>query len=219
MKLVLLLPGYLESPDYRHFVVIDEELTSLGYKVVRVDPCLLWTTGLVENYTLTNYTKQIKEIIDSYDAEVLEEVVLVGHSLGAAASIIVGADDARVAKVVCLSPTVKLDKSREKWNENGVRNSRKDLPDDPTKFREFSVPLSHLEDKSGYSVIDALNNLKIPIMFLFGSDDPSANEIQKVVDNNQISKVVKVENMGHDFRQSLDLCNLVAGEVKRFLLD
>ncbi len=31
MKLALLLPGYLESPDYRHLVVIDEELSSMTF--------------------------------------------------------------------------------------------------------------------------------------------------------------------------------------------
>ncbi len=39
MKLVILLPGYLESPDYRHLVVIDEKLSGLGYEVKRVDLC------------------------------------------------------------------------------------------------------------------------------------------------------------------------------------
>ncbi len=219
MKLALLLPGYLESPSYRHLVVIDEELSGMGYEVKRVDPCLLWATGNTERYTLTNYIKQIKEIIDSYKKDELEKVVLIGHSLGAAAAILVGADDARVTKVMCLSPTVVLDKSREKWGESGIRCSKKDLPDDPSAFREFCVPLSHLDDRKQYSVTDALLDLTIPIMFLFGSDDPTFDEIQKVADNAKIFKVVKIENMGHDFRQSLDLCNQVAGEVKRFLTD
>jgi pimeloyl-ACP methyl ester carboxylesterase len=219
MKLALLLPGYIESPDYLHLVVIDEGLSGLGYKVVRVDPCLLWATGEVENYILTNYIKQIKEIIDSYESDNLEEVVLVGHSLGASAAILVGADDIRVTKIVCLSPAVVLDKSREKWNESGIRCSKKDLPTDPNVFREFCVPLSHLDDRKQYSVTEALHDLTIPTMFLFGSDDPSADEIQKVVDSAQISKVVRIENMSHDFRQSLDLCNRVADEVKKFLLD
>lgn len=35
----------------------------------------------------------------------------------------------------------------------------------------------------------------------------------------KISRVVKIENMSHDFRQSLDLCEQVADEVKRFLVD
>ena len=219
MKLALLLPGYLESADYRHLVVIDEELSGLEYEVKRVDPCFLWTTGNVENYTLTNYIKQIKEIIDSCEKGSLEEVVLIGHSLGAAAAIIVGVNDARITKVVCLSPTVELDKSREKWGESGTRCSKKDLPNDPSSFREFCIPLSHFDDRKQYSVIDALRDLTIPIMFLFGTDDPSADEIQGVADSAKISKVVKIENMSHDFRQSLDLCNQVAGEVKRFLAD
>lgn len=219
MKLALLLPGYLESADYRHLVVIDEELSRMGYEVKRVDPCLLWTTGDVAGYTLTSYIKQIKEIVDSCEKDEYGEIVLIGHSLGAAVAIIVGADDIRVTKVVCLSPAVVLDKSREKWGETGIRCSRKDLPNDPSAFREFCIPLSHLDDRKQHSVTDALLGLAIPIMFLFGSDDPTADEIKKVADNYKVSRVVKIENMSHDFRQSQDLCNRVAGEVKRFLAD
>lgn len=217
MKLALLLPGYLESPNYRHLVVIDEKLSGLGYEVKGVDPCGLWSTGDVKSYTLTNYIKQIKGIVDFYKKNEPEEVLLIGHSLGAAAAIIVGAEDTRVTKVVCLSPTVLLDKSREKWGESGIRCSKKDLPANPSLFREFCIPLSHLDDRKRYSVTDALLDLTIPTMFLFGSEDPSSAEIQNAADDAKISKVVKIESMNHDFRQSLDLCNQVAEEVEKFL--
>ncbi len=38
MKLALLLPGFLDSPDYLHLTTIEKGLQALGYTVVRLDP-------------------------------------------------------------------------------------------------------------------------------------------------------------------------------------
>ena len=178
---------------------------------------MLWSTGDEQNYTLTNYIKQIEEILEPYKQNNPEEVVLVGHSLSASVAILVGAKSDVVTKVVCLSPTVILEKSRNKWGEDGTRLSKKDLPDNPSAFREFSVPLSHYEDRKEYSVYEAIKDFKKPILFLFGLKDPSVGEIEKVVNELKISKVVRIENMNHDFRQSPKLCNLVANEIEKFL--
>lgn len=219
MKLALLLPGYLESPEYQHLLVIDTKLSSLGYKVLRIDPCLLWSTGIEQKYTLTNYIKQVEEIIESYRQYDLEDVVLVGHSLGASTAILVGVRSDIVTKVICLSPSLVLEKSRNKWGEDGVRLSKKDLPDNPSVYRDFSIPLSHYEDRKKYSVIDALGDFKKPMMFLFGLKDPLVGEIERLVSEIEISKVVRIENMNHDFRQSPELCDIVANEVEKFLAD
>ena len=61
MKLALLLPGYLDSPDYLHMKTFEKGLKKLGYTTERLDPCDLWKTGDVKNYTITNYLKQIQE--------------------------------------------------------------------------------------------------------------------------------------------------------------
>ncbi|MFA7301468.1 MAG: hypothetical protein WC069_04110 [Candidatus Shapirobacteria bacterium] len=81
MKLAILLPGYIESPDYHHLIVIDKKLSNLGYTVVRIDACGLWSTGNTINYTTTNYINQVQNIIDSYLSQNPTEIILVGHSL------------------------------------------------------------------------------------------------------------------------------------------
>ena len=40
MKLALLLPGYLDSPDYLHMKIFEKGLKGLGYTTERLDP--LW---------------------------------------------------------------------------------------------------------------------------------------------------------------------------------
>ena len=82
MKLALLLPGYLDSPDYLHMKVFEKRLIELGYTVERLDACDLWITKDTSNYTITNFVKQIKGRVDYYKSQSPEEIVLIGHSMG-----------------------------------------------------------------------------------------------------------------------------------------
>jgi hypothetical protein len=38
MKVALLLPGYLDSPDYLHMMTFENMLKELGFVVERLDP-------------------------------------------------------------------------------------------------------------------------------------------------------------------------------------
>ncbi len=57
MKVALLLPGYLDSPDYLHLRMFDKRLTKLGYTVERLDPCNLWKNNDISKYSITNFIK------------------------------------------------------------------------------------------------------------------------------------------------------------------
>lgn len=216
LKLALLLPGYVESPDYRHLVVIDSLLTTMGYTVIRVDACHLWQTGDGQNYTTTNYINQVKKIVESYLTRKPTEIVLVGHSLGSLVALQVGNAYQQIVKIICLSPPVHLDKSDHKW-VNGFRISKKDLPDRPSEFREFTIPYSFVEDRKQYSMSGSLKNNKKSLLIIMGEDDPSIVEFQSLVDDLNLSNFIKIKNMDHDFRQSDKLCNQVALEIKNFL--
>jgi pimeloyl-ACP methyl ester carboxylesterase len=218
MKLALLLPGYIESPDYHHLVVIDKKLQSLGYASVRVDACNLWQTGNCSTYTTTNYITQVNDIMNSYQNRGLEEVVLIGHSLGVLVALVVGNTNNLVSKIICLSPPNPLQQSDSKWI-NGVRTSKKDLPQDPTIFREFSVPISFVPDRDQYSFIDSLKNFQKPLQIIIGDQDPSFESIKKVATDLNLPNFVTKTGMGHDFRQSDDLCQSVASDIVTFLND
>jgi len=100
MKLALLLPGYLDSPDYLHLKTFDQKLTSLGYIVERLDPCgLWWSRGDIKKYSVTNYLKQIKDRLDHYKDSKPDEVVIIGHSLGGLISIVAGNRMDQITKV------------------------------------------------------------------------------------------------------------------------
>lgn len=219
MKLALLLPGYLDSPDYLHFIVIEKRLISLGYKVERIDACGLWKTGEVEKYNLTNYLKSIRDVIDSYKSQNPSEVVLIGHSFGGSVAIIAGSKYTEVTKVIGLCPAVDFDKSNNKWGDGGSRFSKRDLPENPSAFREFDIPFSFVEDRKNYSAIESLKGLNKPLMILMGMKDDTVlpEDVEAAVKNANNPYVVKMENMGHNFRKTVEEASVVADEIEKFL--
>ena len=216
MKLALLLPGYLESPDYHHLVVIDDSLTKLGYTVLRVDPCGLWQTRDTSYYLTTNYISQVTGIINSYKEQKPEEIILIGHSLGCLVALQIAAVVPQITKVVCLSPPSSLDKSDHKW-VNGYRTTKKDVPGNSEEFTEFTIPYSFTEDRKQYSMIDSFNGCQKPILTIMGEDDPSTIELEPVLTKLSHLTFKKFPSMGHDFRQSEELCQQVASEIVNFV--
>lgn len=219
MKLALLLPGYLDSPNYLHLMTFEKRLEELGYNVERLDPCNLWSTGNVNNYSVTNYVKQIKDRIDSYKNQQPEEVLLLGHSLGGFTSIVAGSLISDVTKIVALCPPSSIEGLAKKWDSKPSRVSKRDLPDDGFKYREFDIPLTFVEDARKYSAIEAVRNIKKPLMIFIGMKDTSVppTETEILVSNAIHPSVVRMENIGHDFRNSQQECNIVMNEIKKFL--
>lgn len=218
MKIALLLPGYLDSPDYSHMLIFENGLKKLGYIVERLDACNLWKTGDVNNYSITNFIKQIKERVEYYEKQKPDEIVLIGHSNGAFTSIIAGNRLQGVTKIVALCPPPDKEGSESKW-KNGVRVSKKDFPNNPEKFREFAIPYSYIEDALKYSAVNEVKKIHKPIMIFIALADKVVlpEWTEDIVKNANDPYVVRQPNMGHDFRFSLEECNIVMNEIEKFL--
>lgn len=219
MKLALLLPGYLDSPDYLHMKVFEKRLKELGYIVERLDPCHLWETGNVDNYSVTNYIKQIKERVEFYKEQDPEGVILVGHSLGGFTSILAGDLLPEVTKIIALCPPSSIERLGKKWEGKPFRVSKRDLPNDNLKYREFNVPLTFVKDAQKYSAIEAIHKIKKPLMIFIGMADTSVapKETEILVSNAIDPHVIRMQKIGHDFRHSEKECNIVMAEIERFL--
>lgn len=218
MKIALLLPGYLDSPDYLHLVTFEKRLKELGYVVERLDACNLWKTGDVQNYTITNFIKQIRDRVDFYKNQNPEEILLLGHSNGAFTSIVAGARIPEVTKIIALCPPPDKEGSEHKW-VNGVRVSKRDLPNNPTKFREFAIPDTHIKDAVQYSAAEDVKKINKPIMIFISLDDTVVKPewTEEIVSNANDPYVVRQPNMGHDFRNSHEECNIVMNKIEEFL--
>jgi pimeloyl-ACP methyl ester carboxylesterase len=199
-------------------VTFEKRLKELGYTVERLDVCNLWKTGDVQNYTITNFIKQIKERVDFYKNQNPEDIVLIGHSNGAFTSIVAGSRIPEVTKIVALCPPPDKEGSEHKW-VNGVRVSKRDLPSDPTKFREFAIPDTHIKDAIQYSAVQDVKEIHKPIMIFIALDDTVVKPewTEEIVSNANNPYVVRQPGMGHDFRQSQKECDTVMVEIEKFL--
>jgi len=218
MKLALLLPGYLDSPDYFHLVTFEKRLKKLGYTVERLDACNLWQTGDINNYSITNFLQQIKNRIDFYKNQNPDEILLLGHSNGGFAAIIAGNKFSEVTQIIALCPPPDKTGSEVKWKD-GLRVSKRDLPNNPNEFRDFAIPISYLKDAIRYSAVDEVKNINKPLMIFIGLDDQVVppSETEEIVDAANNPYVVRLEGVGHDFRKSEEQINRVADEIVKFL--
>jgi len=219
MKLAILLPGYIDSPDYLHFIVIQKGLQKLGYKVVRLDPCGLWGGGDASRYSITNYLKDIKDVIDKSKGEDVTEIILVGHSIGGFVSIIAGEKYKEVSKVIALCPPAEFDNPPIKWDNNGYRISERDLPEDSKKKRVFRIPVSFAYDSFTYNAAETVKRIEKPLMILIALEDTIVppSETEQLVKAAKNPYVVRVEKMGHDFRFSEEECFIVVEKIEMFL--
>ena len=218
MKLALLLPGYLDSPDYLHLIVFEKQLIELGYTVERLDTCGLWENGDVSNYSITNFLKQIKNRIYFYKNQNPEDILLLGHSNGAFASIIAGSKFSEVTKIIALCPPPDWVGTEVKW-ENGFRFSKRDLPDKPNKYREFKIPFSFLEDALQYSAVEEVKKICKPLMILICLEDQSvaSEKTEKIIAAANNPHAVRLKGVVHNFRNSEEQINLVTEEIVKFL--
>lgn len=218
MKLALLLPGFLDSPDYTHMKTFEKGLKKMGYTVERLDLGNLWKTGSFKNYTITNFIDQIRKRIESYKNQNPEEILLLGHSMGAFTAIIAGSKIKEVTKIISLCPPPDRYGSLDEWKD-GFRYSKRDLPDDPKKIREFAVPYSFAKDGLQYSAVKEAKNINKPLMIFIALDDTVVEPelTEKIVKAANNPYVVRLQNMGHDFRFSQKECDIVFGEIKKFL--
>lgn len=220
MKLALLLPGYLDSPDYLDMVTFGKGLTELGYTTERLDACDLWRTGDVANYSITNHLKQIKERISFYKSQNPEEVVLVGHSRGGLAAIIAGNRMREVTKIVALCAPPDIKSSAHKWEDGKARVSTRDLPDDPSVLRTFSIPYSYLVDAMQYSAEEEAKTIHVPLMIFIALDDTTVppEQTERIVKNAISPYVVRQSSMKHNYRRSQKDCDIVMKEIEKFLI-
>ncbi|MCX6731267.1 MAG: alpha/beta hydrolase [Candidatus Roizmanbacteria bacterium] len=218
MKLALLLPGFLDSPDYAHLMTFEKRLKELGYTVDRLDACNLWSTGNTSIYTITNYLKQIEERISFYKNQNPEEIILIGHSLGGLVSIIAGNRIDSVTSVVSLCSPGDIVNLAKKWQGSNPKHSERDLPDSIHQMKSFEIPYTFVEDGLQYSAIKEVKELQKPIMIFIALGDKSVlpQETEKIIVEAHNPYVVR-KDMEHNFRYSLKDCEIVMEEIEKFL--
>ena len=214
-KLAILMPGYLDSKDYDHFKFLGIELANIGYLAIAFNPTGTWDSdGSVENYSISQYLKDIETVIkyaENQNGKEFSEIALLGHSLGGQTALLYGSNHEKISAVIGIMPSASVFKvgsvqrAMPKWLEDGFRNSKRDLPNNPAEIKEFKIPYSFFEDRTNYDVFETIKNYNNDLLLIAGETDviikpESVQEICDKATNCSRKEMVTVPGIGHDYR-------------------
>lgn len=151
---------------------ISESLSEIGIATLRFD-----FTGLGESegdFSKTDIGSNIDDLIHA--ARFLEEnyeapKLLVGHSLGGAASILGASEILSVKAVTVIGSPASLDHIRRVFTEKMDEIMTAGSAMVNVAGREMEIGKSLVEDLDKYSIKRALNNLRLPILIMHSPED------------------------------------------------
>ncbi|MFA5954494.1 MAG: alpha/beta hydrolase [Patescibacteria group bacterium] len=207
-KLAILCPGFLDTKDYAHLVALANELSKVGYTVVRFDPTGTWeSAGSITDYTTTQYLADIKSVLEYMLQErPYTHVFLGGHSRGGFMSLLYAARDTRINKVLGVMPSSGrryTEDVRDAWKTTGFYISKRDVPGSPSEIREFRVPYSHLENRDQFNIFEDVKKITSPVVLIAGERDTLVLpvDVKKIFDSaNEPKKFVVIPKIGHSYR-------------------
>jgi pimeloyl-ACP methyl ester carboxylesterase len=152
-KMMLCLPGRLDTKDYAHIQSHLEYFANRGYFTVSFDPPGTWESGdNISLYTTPNYLIAINEIIAHFGNK---PTVALGHSRGGTMAMLAGVKNEHVTHIVAVmshwGPSGRPDV------EGDVHVSTRDIPpgiERTDERKEFRLPLTYFNDLADYSGLD-----------------------------------------------------------------
>lgn len=219
-RLALCLPGYCDTKDYPDLRAHADLLGARGYYAVALDPPgTRESAGDISLYTTTNYLNAIDELIKHFGNR---PTLLVGKSMGGRMAQL-SAQNRHVIGFISVvgaaAPPIESNYSPADWPANPRRTPRRDLPDNPSRFRDFIIPYSFVEDSFGYNALRVVDKLPMPKLYIAGEDDtlvPPA-KLRATYDKAAQPKEFVVLPMDHDYRKHPAKLKLVNDEIGRFL--
>lgn len=223
-KLAILCPGYLDTKDYQHLVMLADALAERGYTAVRFDPTGTWESeGDISEYSVTQYLKDIESVLTHMLREGhYEHVLLGGHSRGGQVSVLYAARDPRISVVLGIMASagpMKQGPLRNEWEETGISISKRDIPGSEEK-KEFRVPYSHVLDRDLYDAVEDIKKITVPVILVAGEKDiliPPA-DLQVMFDAaNEPKTFILMKDIGHEYRHYPLEIALVNREILKVL--
>jgi fermentation-respiration switch protein FrsA (DUF1100 family) len=106
----------------------------------------------------------------------------------------------------------------ERWEQRGERLSRRDLPDNPEQYREFTVPVEYLKEALHHDARGVLDKVRAELLFLTGDQDTVVlpNRLEELYElAHEPKKLVTLPGVGHDYRkypEQIETVNRVVAE-------
>ena len=225
-RLAILVPGYLDSKDYVHLVMLAEDLSHIGYTAVRFDPAGTWESeGDISEYTIARELDDVGDIISFMLREkTYSSIALAGHSRGGAVSILYAARDPRISAVCAIMapPALRRVASDEKiarWKKDGFRASLKNVPDSMNE-KVFRVPYAVVEESIKYDLPAEVGKLHIPLLLIAGDNDEQVlpRDVKKIYElAHEPKKFISLKGVGHVYRRFPEQIKMVNEVVLAFL--
>ena len=220
-RVVLVLPGRLDTKDYIHMTSLVNALAEQGYYAVSFDPPGSWESGGdTKEYSTTNYIKAVNELIEYFGNK---PTVLAGHSRGGTVSILVGATNQNVKAIIPIMATYGAASApTENDIKAGEHRTTRDLPPGGSrtgKQVEFTLPLSYFDDAKRYKPAEEPKGIKIPKLVIYGRSDSftSPERVKEVFASASEPKELLGLDCDHNYRYYPKMIEKVNNAVVAFL--
>ncbi len=220
-KLVIVLPGRLDTKDYAHTVAHVNYLARKGYLAVSFDPPGTWESqGGLNLYTTTNYIKAINEVIEYFGNK---PTLLVGHSRGGAVAILAGAKNPNVNGLVLLMASYGYPTPPSRAEMKiGFHIEYRDYPSKRhggQGRKMFKLPMAYFRDGRKYVPLRYLKECYKPKLMIFGKRDEfkPISKAKNICKSVPYPKTVKELNCGHEYWHSPQLLKKVNDIIGKFV--
>jgi len=217
-KLVILLPGQLDTKDYAHMTSHVDYLADRGYFAFSFDPPGTWESpGDIKLYTITNYLKAINELIDLSGNK---PTILMGHSRGGSMAMLAGPSNKYVTHIITVMSHAGPSEFNKSKFTNGIKISYRDMPpNDMENKKRFDLPLNYFEDATKHNILDGLKECSKPKLFFYGIKDilVEPEDIKETYQAVLEPKVIYELNSEHDYRRRENIVTEVNDVVGKFL--
>ncbi|MEK7096265.1 MAG: alpha/beta fold hydrolase [Patescibacteria group bacterium] len=219
-KLALVLPGRLDTKDYAHMRSHVDFLAEQGFYALSFDPPYSWESpGDIANYSTTNYIKAVNELIEHFGDK---PTLLVGHSRGGAAAMLVSAQNPHVIALVLAMANYSVPTPPNPDRIQGdVLIESRDLPPGSQRTveqKEFRLPLAYFEDAKQYKPAEALKQFKGPKLIICGTRDTfiTPEKVKETFSQLTEPKMLLELDTEHDYRlhrEMVEAVNNAIGEL------
>jgi pimeloyl-ACP methyl ester carboxylesterase len=197
-----------------------EYLAHQGYYAVSFDPPGTWESpGDIKLYTMTNYLKAMKELIELYGNR---PTLLVGHSRGGSMAMLGGTTIPQVTHFVAIMsrPSSLIPGDEQEYMSRGKNFSYRDTPpNNSIKQVRFDLPFSYFEDAAQYNMTEDLKNCTKPKLLFYGTEDElvTPQSVTEMYNYAAEPKQIHELNTEHDYRRHPNIIEEVNKTIEKFL--
>lgn len=218
LPLIIFVHGYKGYKDWGTWELMGEKFAKAGFYFVKFNMSHNGTTiedpnsfGDLEAFGQNNYSKELDDleiVINHFknQKEVdTENIMLLGHSRGGGISIVKASENKSITKLMTLASVSTLnrfpkDEAFENWKKDGVyfienARTKQKMPHYFQFFEDYE------NNKERFNVEKACRSLKIPALFIHGTDDEAVAiyHSENLHHWTKDSQFKMIENTGHTF--------------------